>query len=65
MGSIERRGDDGPGPLPAIVGGVLAALVLFWLAGIVVGTIVFVVRVAVFVALLVGGLWLWGKVTGD
>ena len=57
--------ERGPGPLPAVVGGVLAALVLFWLVGIVVGTVVFVVRVAVLVALVVGGFWAWGKLTGD
>ena len=55
--------DRGPGPLPAIVGGVLAALVLFWLVGIVIGTVVFVVRIAVLVALVAGGLWVWGKLT--
>ena len=62
MGVPEERG---PGPLPAIVGGVIAALVLFWLVGIVVGTVVFVVRILVLVALVAGGLWLWGKFTGD
>ena len=65
MGSIEPSDGGGPGPLPAIVGGVLVALVLIWLVGIVAGTIVFLVRVAVLVALVVGGLWLWGKITGD
>jgi hypothetical protein len=62
MGVPEKQG---PGPLPAVVGGVIAALVLFWLAGIVVGTVVFVVRLAVLVGLVLGGLWLWGKLTGD
>ena len=57
--------ERGPGPLPAVVGGVLAAIVLFWLVGIVVGTVVFVVRIAVLVALVVGGFWVWGKLTGD
>ena len=60
MGAPER---SGPGPLPAIVGGVLAALVLVWLVGVVVGTIVLFVRVAVFVALVAGALWVWGKLT--
>ena len=55
----------GPGPLPAIVGGVVVALVLIWAVGIVVGTITFVLRLAVVVALVVGGLWLWGKLTPD
>jgi hypothetical protein len=57
--------ERGPGPLPAVVGGVLAAIVLFWLVGIVVGTVVFFVRIAVLVALVVGGFWVWGKLTGD
>lgn len=52
---------SGPGPLPAIIGGVIGAFVLLWLVGIVVGTIVFFVRVVVFVALAVAVLWIWGK----
>ena len=56
---------SGPGPLPAIVGGVIAAFVLLWIVGIVVGTIVFFVRVLVFIALAVGVLWVWGKLSRD
>lgn len=55
----------GPGPLPAVVGGVLAALVLFWLVGIVIGTVVFVVRVAVLIALVAAGFWVWDKLSSD
>jgi hypothetical protein len=62
MGVPEK---SGPGPLPAIVGGVVAALVLFWLAGLVIGTVVFVVRIAVLVGLVAGGLWIWNAITGD
>jgi hypothetical protein len=62
MGAPER---SGPGPLPAVVGGVVAALVLLWLAGVVVSTVVLVVRIAVLVGIVVGGLWLWDKLTGD
>ena len=59
MGARRR---SGPGPLPAVVGGVVAAFVLVWLVGIVIGTIVFFVRVVVFVGLVLGALWLWGRV---
>jgi hypothetical protein len=62
MGVPDERG---PGPLPAVIGGVIAAVVLFWLVGIVVGTVVFVVRLAVIVGLVLGGLWVWGKLTPD
>ena len=62
MGVPEK---SGPGPLPAIVGGVVAALVLFWLVGLVIGTVVFIVRIAVLVGLVAGGLWIWNAVTGD
>jgi len=54
-----------PGPLPAIIGGVLAAIILVWLVGLVVGTIVLLVRVAVLIAVVAGGLWLWNTLTGD
>lgn len=60
MGTPEKHG---PGPLAAVVGGVVAALVLFWLVGIVIGTVVFLVRIAVFVALIGGGLWVWNRLT--
>jgi hypothetical protein len=53
------------GPLPAIIGGVIAALVLMWLVGIVIGTVVFFVRTIVFVALVIGAFWIWGKFSRD
>lgn len=53
----------GPGPLPAVVGGVIAAIVLIWFVGVVVGTIVFFVRIAVIVALVIAGFWVWGKLS--
>lgn len=56
---------DGPGPLPAIVGGVLAVLVLGWVVGLVIGTVVFVVRLAVLVALVWAGLRLWAVFSRD
>lgn len=56
---------SGPGPLPALVGGVIAAFVLLWLVGIVIGTIVFFVRVVVVIALAAGVLWAWGKLSRD
>jgi hypothetical protein len=62
MGPRER---SGPGPLPAVVGGVVAAFVLVWLVGIVVGAIVFAVRLVVLAAVVVGALWLWGKLSRD
>jgi len=65
MAPIERSDGDGPEPLAAIVGGVVAALVLTWLVGIVIGTLTFVVRIAVLVALVVAGFWVWGKISGD
>lgn len=56
---------SGPGPLPAVVGGVVGAVVLFWLVGIVIGTIVFAVKAVAFVAVIAGALWLWGKLSRD
>ena len=56
---------SGPGPLPAIIGGVIAAFVLLWVVGLVIGTVVFFVRVLVFAALGIGVLWLWGKFSRD
>lgn len=56
---------DGPGPLPAVVGGVVAVLVLSWLVGIVVGAVVFVIRLVVIAALLWGGLRLWAALSRD
>ncbi len=55
----------GPGPLPALVGGVIAALVLVWFVGLVIGTITFILRIAVFVGLVAGVLWLWSKFSSD
>jgi hypothetical protein len=54
---------SGPGPLPALIGGVIGAFVLLWVVGVVVGTIVFFVRVVVFLALAIGVLWVWGKLS--
>lgn len=65
MGALDPSDRDGPGPLPAIIGGVIAALVVIWLVGVIVATVTFLVRVTVFVALVVGGLWLWGKLSRD
>jgi hypothetical protein len=62
MGVPEK---PGPGPLPAVLAGVVAAVVLWWLAGIVIGTVVFAVKLVVFVGLVLGGLWLWGKLSND
>ena len=57
--------DDGPGPLPAIVGGVLAVVVLSWVVGVVIGTVVMVVRNAVLVALVWAALRLWAIFSRD
>jgi hypothetical protein len=65
MGTLERSDGDGPGPLPAIIGGVVVALVLIWLVGIVASTLVLLVRLAVLVAVVVAGFWVWSKVSGD
>jgi hypothetical protein len=56
---------EGPGPLPAIVGGVVAALVLMWFVGIVIGTFVFFVRVLVFVVLVWGAFRIWAALSRD
>ena len=56
------RDRSGPGPLPAVVGGVVLAFLLIWLVGIVVSAFVFAVRLVVIVAVLIGALWLWGKI---
>ena len=55
----------GPGPLPALIGGVIAAFVLIWAVGFVISTITFVLRIAVIVAVLGGALWLWSKFSSD
>ena len=65
MASPPARRDDGPGPLPAIVGGVVGALILFWVVTAVIGTIVFAVKVVAFVAVIAGAVWLWGKISRD
>jgi hypothetical protein len=57
--------NDGPGPLPAVFAGVVAVLVLSWLVGIVIGTVVFVVRLVVLGALVAGAFWIWGKLSRD
>ncbi len=57
--------DDGPGPLPAVLGGVVAVVVLLWLVNVVIGTVLFFVKIAVLVALVGGGLWLWSKLSRD
>ncbi|MBA2283002.1 MAG: hypothetical protein M3527_04470 [Actinomycetota bacterium] len=56
---------EGPGLLPVIAGGVIGAIVLFWLVGIVIGTIVFAVKVATVIALIAGGFWLYNKFSRD
>jgi hypothetical protein len=65
MATPERPDGGGPGPLPAIIGGVVVALVLIWLVGIIASTFVLLVRLAVLVALVVAGFWVWGKVSRD
>jgi hypothetical protein len=59
------RQSSGPGPLPAIIGGVVGVVVLFWLASIVIGTIVFAVKVATIIAVIAGAFWLYNKFTDD
>lgn len=56
---------DGPGPLPAIVGGVIAVVVLVWLVGIVISTVVLVVRIAVIIGLVWLGFWVWSRFSHD
>jgi hypothetical protein len=65
MGASERSDGGGPGPLPAIIGGVVVALVLIWLVGIIASTFVLLVRLAFLVALVVAGFWVWSKVSRD
>jgi hypothetical protein len=65
MGALEPSDRDGPGPLPAIIGGVVVALVLIWLVGIIASTLALLARLAVLVAVVVAGFWVWGKVSGD
>jgi hypothetical protein len=61
----EERSRSGTSPVLAIGGGILAALVLWWLVGIVIGTVVFAIRIIVIGGLIGGALWLWGKFTSD
>ncbi|MGH9138755.1 MAG: hypothetical protein ACRD0G_17215 [Acidimicrobiales bacterium] len=61
MGLPERQRSSSP--IPAVVGGLVAAVVLWWLAGIVIGTIVGLVRIAVLIALVAGGLWVWATIS--
>ncbi len=49
----------------AVVGGVVAALVLIWLVGIIITTLTFLVRLAVLVAVVIAGFWVWNKLAGD
>jgi hypothetical protein len=65
MGTPERSDGGGAGPLPAIIGGVVVALVLIWLVGIIASTFVLLVRLAFLVALVVAGFWVWSKVSRD
>jgi hypothetical protein len=62
---MARTPARGPGPLPAIVGGVIAALVLLWLVGIVIGTFVFFVKVVVLVALVWLAFRVWAFFSAD
>jgi hypothetical protein len=61
----ERPRGGGPGPVAAIVLGVVAALALVWVVDLVVGTFLFVVRLIALVAVVVGVLWLWGRLSRD
>jgi hypothetical protein len=60
----EERSGSGS-PVLAIGGGIIVALVLWWIVGIVVGTVVFLVRLVVIGALIGGALWVWGKLSPD
>jgi hypothetical protein len=63
---VEEERSRSGSPILAVGGGIIAALVLWWIVGIVVGTVVFVIRLVVIGGLIVGALWLWGKFTkGD
>jgi hypothetical protein len=56
---------EGPGPLPAIVGGVVAVFVLSWLVGIVIGTVTLMIRIAVVVAVIWAAFRVWAFFTPD
>jgi hypothetical protein len=63
-----RRGDhrdDRIGPVPAIVGGVVAALVLFWVVGLVISVVAGVIKIVVLGAVVGGALWLWSRFSRD
>jgi hypothetical protein len=63
--AVEEQRSGSGSPVLAVGGGILAAIVLWWIVGIVVGTIVFVVRLVVIGAVIGGLLWLWGKFSRD
>ena len=67
VGVVARRDVEprGPGPLPAIIGGLLAVFVLSWLVGIVIGTVTLLIRVAVVVAVLWAVARVWAFLSGD
>ena len=65
MGTPDRSDGGGPGPLPAIIGGVVVALVLLWFVSILASTLALLARLVALVALVVAGFWVWGKVSGD
>jgi hypothetical protein len=56
----ERQG-AGPGPVVAIVGAVIAAVVLVWVVDVVIGTFLLFARLAVLLALVAAGFWVWGR----
>ena len=64
VGVDDERSRSGS-PVLAIGGGIIVALVLWWIVGIVVGTVVFLVRLIVIGALIGGALWVWGKLSPD
>lgn len=64
MANLPVKDDSGPGVLTMVVGGVIGAVVLFWLAGIVISTVVFALRVVIVLAVVAGAIWLWNKVKG-
>lgn len=64
MARIPER-HQGPGPLPAIVGGVVGAIVLFWFVGVVISTVAFVVRVVVLIAIVWAAFRIWAFFSRD
>jgi hypothetical protein len=63
--AVEEQRSRPGSPVLAIGGGLVLALVLWWVVGIVIGTIVFMVRLIVIGAVIAGALWLWGKFSRD